>query len=357
MPHLRLRHVIPRITQGRDSWNDVPQTQTAFSQRQQPLRARMPDPELPTLELSVPDGAQAGEWLQLNTSGGPTNVKVQADVGPGGTVSVQVPIKPPADGTPLRLADPSAWPAVKDISERIIPIDNPDAMTKTEGLVSKMPADLKVASMPEYGEHHDASGRLIKSFEKREDCEAVLAELTRAVPMKMLFEDSLHRADDKAKLRASHFFLSTQVSKLRGFVSHRWNADPQDTAEALMLHFKLRFFLLVILLLWMLMVALFVILPPTVFAMPMTILVAIAVFSAKNDGVLGLIGCTTPAYWFDKATVHQTEMCLTQAGLHLFGYYLKMSRELVILFLPVYLTRVWCVYELAYWCEAALHAF
>ena len=324
--------------------------QTEFSQRQH--RARMTDselPELPTLKLRLPDGAKAGQWFQLNTSGGPTNVKIQAEhLGEGEQISVKVPIKPPEDGTPLGLADLSAWPEAKDISERIIPIEpsesESNAMTETEHLVSKMPADLKAASLPEFC--MAPSGTVCRrAFEHRGDCKAVLDEITRAVPMKMLFnhgDGSLHRADDKAKLRASHFFLSEKVSKLRGFVSHRWNADPQDTAEALMLHYKLRFFLLVILLLWMLMVALVVILPPTVFAMPMTILVAIAVFSAKNDVVLGLTGCTTPAYWFDKATVHQTEMCLTQAGLHLFGYYLKNSHELVILFTPVYLTRVWC---------------
>ena len=309
-------------------------------------------PELPTLKLNVPDGYPAeirkGQWLQLNTSGGPTNVKVTADLRPGATISFQVPIKPPDDG-PLQLADPSAWPKVKSYSERIIPIEASesaiDAMIETERLVSKMPADLKAASLPEYGEGHDASGKIRNAFEERDDCKPVLAELTRAVPMKMLFnhgKGSLHKADDKAKLGASHFFRSEEVSKLRGFVSHRWKADPQDTAEALMLHYKLRFFLLVILLLWMLMVALFVILPPTVFAMPMTILVAIAVFSAKNDVVLRHTGCTKPAYWFDKATVHQTEMCLTQAGLHLFGYYLKKSEELVILFTGEYLKRVWC---------------
>jgi hypothetical protein len=222
-------------------------------------------PELPTLMLRLPDGAKAGQWFQLNTSGGPTNVKIQAEhLGEGEQISVKVLIKPPEDGTPLRLADLSAWPKVKDIiSERIIPIkaseseSESNAMTETEHLVSKMPADLKAASLPEFG---TVCGR---AFEDRDDCKTVLDEITRAVPMKMLFnhgEGSLHKADDKAKLRASHFFLSEKVSKskLRGFVSHRWNADPQDTAEALMLHYKMRFFLLVILFLWMLMVALVV---------------------------------------------------------------------------------------------------
>jgi hypothetical protein len=47
--------------------------------------------------------------------------------------------------------------------------------------------------------------------------------------------------------------------------------------------------------------------------------------------------------------VHQTSRPLTQAGLSLFGHFLSASDSLLILFQPAYLTRVWCVYELAYW--------
>ena len=56
-----------------------------------------------------------------------------------------------------------------------------------------------------------------------------------------------------------------------------------------------------------------------------------------------------PALWFDKACVHQTETCLNQAGIALFPYYLEKAKELWILFTPEYLTRVWCIYELATW--------
>ena len=47
--------------------------------------------------------------------------------------------------------------------------------------------------------------------------------------------------------------------------------------------------------------------------------------------------------------MHQTRKCVTAAGLHLFAYFLQRSDQLMILFKPVYLTRVWCVYELAWW--------
>ena len=58
---------------------------------------------------------------------------------------------------------------------------------------------------------------------------------------------------------------------------------------------------------------------------------------------------SVPALWFDKACVHQTETCLNQAGIALFQYYLQNAKELWILFTPEYLTRVWCIYELATW--------
>ena len=47
--------------------------------------------------------------------------------------------------------------------------------------------------------------------------------------------------------------------------------------------------------------------------------------------------------------MHQTEHCLNQAGIALFPYYLDRAKELWILFTPEYLTRVWCIYELATW--------
>ena len=154
------------------------------------------------------------------------------------------------------------------------------------------------------------------------------------------------KADDKGKLKASHFFLSTVVDQLQGFLSHRWRANPQETADALMLHFKLRLFIIVILAEWAVGLLLFVTFTPLAVAYLVSVpaFAAVAVFTTKHEFILRQLRCTTPAYWFDKATVHQTEQCLTSAGLYLFGYYLKLSRQLVILFVPEYIERVWCVY-------------
>lgn len=222
------------------------------------------------------------------------------------------------------------------------PPDDATAARRTVDLVSLMPRDLKGSGV---------SVKDFAGFEEREDCKALLKEITRAVPARLLLDDSLHKADDKAKLRASHFFLSTVVDQLEGFLSHRWRSNPQETADALMLHFKLRFFLVVLLAAWAVGLLLFMTFLPLAVAFLVSVpaFAAVAVFTTKHEFVLRKLGCTTPAYWFDKATVHQTEQCLTNAGLHLFGYYLNRSRQLVVLFVPEYIERVWCVYELAYW--------
>ena len=116
--------------------------------------------------------------------------------------------------------------------------------------------------MPDDLKRSGVSVKDFAGFEEREDCKALLKEITRAVPVRLLLDDSLHKADDKAKLKASHFFLSTVVPQLQGFVSHRWSADPQETADALMLHFKLRLFIMVILALQLLLLLLFMTFPP-----------------------------------------------------------------------------------------------
>ena len=216
------------------------------------------------------------------------------------------------------------------------------AAEETQHLVSLVPDDLKRSGV---------SVKDFAGFEEREDCKALLKEITRAVPVRLLLDDILHKADDKAKLNASHFFLSTVVGQLQGFLSHRWRSNPQETADALMLHFKLRFFLIVLLAEWAVALLLFVTFTPLAVAYMVSVpaFAAVAVFTTKHDLILRQLGCTSPAYWFDKATVHQTEQCLTNAGLYLFGYYLKRSRQLMVLFVPEYIERVWCVYELAYW--------
>jgi len=51
--------------------------------------------------------------------------------------------------------------------------------------------------------------------------------------------------------------------------------------------------------------------------------------------------------FLDKCCIHQTDPEKKNAGIQLLGTFLQSSNKLVILWQPEYLTRLWCVYELA----------
>ena len=73
------------------------------------------------------------------------------------------------------------------------------AAEETQHLVSLVPDDLKRSGV---------SVKDFAGFEEREDCKALLKEITRAVPVRLLLDDILHKADDKAKLNASQRHMS-----------------------------------------------------------------------------------------------------------------------------------------------------
>ena len=145
------------------------------------------------------------------------------------------------------------------------------------------------------------------SWETRSGCEDLLKDIRRAVPLKMLLEHgdgSLHRAKQKEDLKTEHFFLSTPVQKLKAFVSHRWDTDPRETADALTLHIKMRVFLVLVLLVFLLMTMLAFSFPPAfVVVYPVLGALPIAVFNSKSNLILRLAGATEPLYWFDKVSL------------------------------------------------------
>ena len=232
---------------------------------------------------------------------------------------------------------------------------------------------------------------------KRPDCEAVLKELTRGVPLHMLLDrsyDSLHAKNDRSLLAAPDFFLSTPNDDILAFISHRWAAEQSMTVQGLHMAIILRFFNLFFrpqetmlpdpvirrlhrrypmlkrcnMRMFLPGFAFFFFLEafalplvcslPLLYYMwsvaPMFFLVFFDPNSFPRIGIrrkwefLSKDGLG-PAFWFDKACVHQTEPCLNQAGIALFPYYLKKAKQLWILFTPEYLTRIWCIYELATW--------
>ena len=215
------------------------------------------------------------------------------------------------------------------------------AADATAALVQLMPAEWR-----------DGPGvDVLNDFPTRPDCEAVLQQITRAVPLSMLLDPgpaSLHHKCDRSMLEAADFFESTPVDVLGAFVSHRWAADPRTTAQALTMAIMMRNGWLCFMIGTALFLLLLVILPlPVTYSLmpilPYSIVVFLDYRSSPSQWFFSrVLRFHKPWLWFDKVCVHQTERCLNQAGIALFPHYLKKASQLWILFTPEYLTRVWC---------------
>ena len=185
----------------------------------------------------------------------------------------------------------------------------------------------------------------------------LLEDISRAVPMKLLLDHTsggLVGKSDKSQLTTAHFFLSTPVTKFKAFVSHRWSAVPREVVSALLTHVYVssgRIVYLTIFFCLFYLLVLVVYPPLTLILLPFVayMLIFFLTLTHKLPCMLSCMGLESPDLWFDKATVHQTNGPLTQSGLSLFGHFLQKSDQLMILFQPAYLTRVWCIYELGYW--------
>jgi len=224
-------------------------------------------------------------------------------------------------------------------SYSLVTTERAEALT-TE-LVQLLPAEWKDADVTAAG---------LEGLRTRDDCKPLLAQITRAVPMRLLVEQgprSLHRCEKK-HLTPSYFFLSVPVEKLGAFVSHRWAADPRTTAQALTMAIMMRNGWLCFMIGTALFLLLLVILPlPVTYSLmpilPYSIVVFLDYRSSPSQWFFSrVLRFHKPWLWFDKVCVHQTERCLNQAGIALFPHYLKKASQLWILFTPEYLTRVWC---------------
>ena len=178
----------------------------------------------------------------------------------------------------------------------------------TTELVQLLPAEWQGADVTAAG---------LEGLRTRDECKPLLAEITRAVPMRLLVEQgprSLHRCE-KEQLTPSHFFLSVPVEKLGAFVSHRWAADPRQTASAVTMHavFHRGFVIWGPLSVVGMMIFLFYVWPPLIFLLiPAAGPLFVAVLKAvRSERGLRLLGLHKPNIWFDKACVHQMRDCLT----------------------------------------------
>ncbi|CAE7622848.1 amt-3 [Symbiodinium sp. CCMP2592] len=57
--------------------------------------------------------------------------------------------------------------------------------------------------------------------------------------------------------------------------------------------------------------------------------------------------CTSPVCFVDVACIHQADQALMQRGVQGIGGFLAVTRELRVLWSPPYLSRLWCIFELA----------
>ena len=234
--------------------------------------------------------------------------------------------------------------------------------TRTDEIVKLLPEEWNSDSITT----KDVRDRLPKD-EWKTSHRSLLDELTRAVPLSLLLDHTskgLHDKYGSHLLETRHFFLSTPldegstsstpVKKFTAFVSHTWSTNARQVVTALLVHVwlssrRLAFFILGI---CITLIAMFFVYPPfTIVVLPFMAyaIIFFLTLTHKSPRMLRVMGYGQPDLWFDKATVHQTKSPLTQVGLSLFGHFMDRSDQFLILFQPAYLTRVWTMYELAFW--------
>ena len=181
------------------------------------------------------------------------------------------------------------------------------------------------------------------------DCKDLLDVCTRAVKLELLLKhdaNSLHAFDGKQrKLKAQHFFLSRPVQRL-AFVSHVWTNDRHETAHAMKTWAHVN---ILVSMIWAW--AAFMVFGPLVYP-PLPLVCMPLYFWALWFYQSELwVKCMydKPYFWFDKATIHQTEPALCALGLFMFSYFLAKGDELIVLYNDKYFSRIWCCYEISQW--------
>jgi hypothetical protein len=187
--------------------------------------------------------------------------------------------------------------------------------------------------------------------------------------------------------------------RIKAFISHTWEPKEYNaktnardrkvhaemTTKAIMWHIKFRMMCVGNFLSHLVIAALVTLFPPVGFAIGLVFMFAFPLWIVATESpfVLWFLGLNGNQFWMDKATIHQANRTqrvpgkkyqgtehvfntdqmseqeeaecaskyrvLNQAGVGLFDHFLTTSDELWVLFIPRYITRVWCIYELAYW--------
>mmetsp|Transcript_29475 Transcript_29475/g.72716 ORF Transcript_29475/g.72716 Transcript_29475/m.72716 type:complete len:429 (-) Transcript_29475:246-1532(-) len=149
------------------------------------------------------------------------------------------------------------------------------------------------------------------------------------------------------------FALSKPVKGQRAFLSHSWSDDVKSKVAAIRMHVHLPGLgLLAVAVLVLSTVAVIIFSPLAIFLVAALVLLfwPMRFFCDKPpQALLELKGLSAPQFWLDKTCIHQGNERLRMAGIGLFDVFLEQSQQLWIMFSDKYLTRIWCVYELAVW--------
>eukprot|EP00967_Tisochrysis_lutea_P056563 scaffold71471_cov27-Tisochrysis_lutea.AAC.1 len=228
--------------------------------------------------------------------------------------------------------------------------------------------------------------------------------LTRGITMEKMLDPKGIYEKGAAQLQSDphkYFSMSMPTKKIKAFISHTWEskdfnaktnardraAHAEQTTKAIMWHIKFRLMCVGNFLSHLIMAALITIFPPVGFAIGLVFMFGFPLWivATESSFVMWFLGLNGNQFWMDKATIHQANLTervpgkkyagtkhvfvaniekmseaekaestskyrvLNQAGVGLFDHFLKTSDELWVLFIPRYIERVWCIYELAYW--------
>lgn len=226
--------------------------------------------------------------------------------------------------------------------------------------------------------------------------------LTRAIDIsKMIDAKGIYeQGADQLNADPHKFFaMSEPTTKLKAFVSHTWDSKEfvketaaadrrehsEQTTKAIMWHIKFGMMNVGNFLSHLIIAALVTFYPPVGFGVGLIVMFGLPLWivSTNSPFVMWFLGLSGNQFWMDKATIHQANRTkralgkpytgtehevnrdtlkepeaaertskyrvLNQAGVGLFDHFLTQSQELWVLFIPRYITRVWCIYEMAYW--------
>ncbi|CAE7568425.1 unnamed protein product [Symbiodinium sp. CCMP2456] len=242
----------------------------------------------------------------------------------------------------------------------------PEEVRRSVEIPSGCSGEAKMSSVKRF--HQRSDSRLTRHLSRRYS--AVDEEIVRGISLARTLrgtDASLHQRYNPSRLspedRMAIYNQSIEADHFDVFYSHTWFTAGRWKVLTLMLQFGWQ----TVLLIWGLAVAVATLLRQIdVLPAPLSFQPDIVDFSDECplgpwcllcSFVASLIGLVIAPYgaglykdelcFLDVASIHQTDTDLMERGIYGIGGFLRISHELRILWSPPYLSRLWCVFELA----------